>query len=90
MNTMLIPQPERPVSLLDDSPLNALKRFIVLSLKTMFRGGASGGQIRDFLETYMPDEPGQYNGTQIVVALNDLRGEGVLERRGLRWCLSRP
>lgn len=66
----------------------ALKSFIILSMKTMFRRGASGGQIRAFLNTYLPDTPQAYNGQQVIVALEDLEQAGTVERRGIRWCLT--
>ena len=66
----------------------ALKSFIVLSMKTMFRRGASGGQIRDFLHNYLPDRNELYNGQQVMLALQDLERDGVVQRRGIRWCLA--
>jgi hypothetical protein len=65
-----------------------LKSFIVMAMKTMFRGGASGGQIRSLLSTYMPDQQSIYGGQRVLLALEDLERDGTLERRGIRWCLT--
>jgi hypothetical protein len=73
-----------------EKALDAVKSFIVLSLKTMFRRGASGGQIRSFLESWLPQATHLYNGEQFMSALYDLESDGTLERRGIRWCLARP
>jgi hypothetical protein len=65
-----------------------LKSFIVMSMKTMFRRGASGNQIRSLLSTYLPDQDSIYNGQQVLLALQDLERSGTVERRGIRWCLT--
>ncbi len=79
---------QSPVSLVASKATEVLKSFIVLSMKTMFRRGASGGQIRSFLNTYLPEQPSSYNGDQVLIALEDLEREGVVQRRGIRWCLT--
>lgn len=64
-----------------------LKHFVMLAMKTMFKRGASGSQIRTFLENYLPDQDNQYAGNHVKLALEDLQQEGSVERRGIRWCL---
>jgi len=64
-----------------------LKSFIVMSMKIMFRGGASGAQIRDFLSLYMPEQEQVYNGSQVLNALQDLERDGTVKRQGFTWQL---
>jgi hypothetical protein len=68
--------------------LEVLEGFILTAMKTMFRRGASGAQIRSFLDTYLPDYEGLYGGQQVLAALQSLENQGALQRRGFRWCLT--
>lgn len=65
-----------------------LKSLIVMSMKTMFRRGASGRQIRSLLGNYLPDQAFLYSGQKIILALESLERDGTVERRGIRWCLT--
>ncbi|MEP5764280.1 MAG: hypothetical protein ABJ308_06790 [Halieaceae bacterium] len=65
-----------------------LQSFIVMAMKTMFRRGASGGQIRNFLGLYLPEQNTIYQGDQVLTALQELQRAGTVERRGIHWCLA--
>jgi hypothetical protein len=65
-----------------------LKSFIVLGMKTMFRGGASGQQIASFLGTYVPDQPELFQGKRLQAALDGLERDGILRRAGYKWYLA--
>ena len=77
---------QSPLSNVTGMAGDLLKSFIVMAMKTMFRRGASGGQIREFLALYMPEQETLYNGDKVIVALEDLARDGTIERRGIRWC----
>jgi hypothetical protein len=74
-----------PLTTITDKVMRMNKSMVYLSMRVSYRRGATTEDISGFLAEWTPEDKNLYHEGVVERALNELQGDGLVNRAGARW-----